>query len=83
MPEKMQIDIDDFEFKDLAFGISANLEEPHNTLIDIEIIQGGREEYVTVGFMVSPKTLRIIAEKFMKAADVAEEKLQEYWEDGF
>jgi len=77
----MHIKIDDFEFKDLAFCISANLEEPHNALVCIEIIQGGRKEYVTAGLMVSPKNLRVIAEKFVKAADVTEEKIQAYWEE--
>lgn len=74
------VNIDDFEIGSLAIGISANIEKPHNPLINVEIIQGSGE-YTSMGIMVSPKKLRKIAGKLMKASRVAEKKIQKHWED--
>ncbi len=70
------------EIDDLAVSLSANLEEPHNPLVNVEMIQGGEKQiFLSTGLSVPPKTLRKIAGKFMQAANVAEKKIQEYWEE--
>ncbi len=73
------VKIGEFEGGGLIMGTSANIETPHNPLVCVEILEEARG-FVAINFSANPKTIRKIAKKLMKTADISEKKIQEYWE---